>query len=150
MFVARGVSQMAGRSASMAAPASVRHLKIAGILVLSVLVAGTVGYMLIEHLSFIDSLYTTINMMSTIGNVVHPVTAAGRIFTIFVVIFGVGSLLYTLGAGMEFMIEGHLSRAVRRHMMERKIADLRNHALICGFGRVGSQIAEDFAAARQP
>ena len=134
----------------MHTPASIRHLKIAGILVLSVLILGTIGYMLIEQLSFVDALYTTIDMMSTIGNVVHPFSLAGRVFTIFVIAFGVGSLLYTLSAGMEFMIEGHFSQAVRGYFMDKKIAALRKHFIICGFGRVGTQIAEDFAAAHRP
>ncbi|WP_165422787.1 potassium channel family protein [Ktedonosporobacter rubrisoli] len=133
----------------MKPPASYRHLIIASLLVASVLIAGTIGYMFIEQLSFVDALYTTVGMMSTVGNVIHPITPLGRIFTIFVIVFGVGSLLYTFGAGMEFMIEGHFSQAVRRHHMDNKIAALRNHAIICGFGRVGSQIAQDLAAARQ-
>ena len=103
--------------------------------------------MLIEQLSFLDALYTTINMMATVGNVVHPLSILGKIFTIAVVVLGVGSLLYTLGVGMEFMIEGHLSQTIRRRFMDSKIAALRNHYIVCGFGRVGSHIAEDIAAA---
>lgn len=130
-------------------PAPLRRLELAGILVLSVLIIGTVGYMFIEQLSFVDALYTAVDMMATIGNVVHPLTPAGRIFTIAVVIFGVSALLYTLSAGMEFMIEGHLSRVVKRSFMENKIAKLRDHAIICGFGRVGSQIVEDCVKAHK-
>ncbi len=131
----------------MNAPVSLRHLRIAVILVLSVVVLGTIGYMLIEQLSFLDALYTTINMMATVGNVVHPLSILGKLFTIAVIVLGVGSLLYTLGVGMEFMIEGHLSQAIRRRFMDSKIAALRNHYIVCGFGRVGSHIAEDIAAA---
>ena len=133
----------------MSTPASIRHLKIAGTLVFSVIVLGTIGYLFIEHLSPIDALYTTIDMMATIGNVVHPLSAPGRVFSLFVISFGVGSLLYTLTVGMEFMIEGHFSQAVRRHLMESKIAKLSGHSVICGFGRVGSQIAEDCTAGRK-
>jgi len=131
----------------MNAPASLRHLRIAVVLVLSVVVLGTIGYMLIEQLSFLDALYTTINMMSTVGSVVHPLSMLGKIFTIAIIVLGVGSLLYTLGVGMEFMIEGHLSQEIRRRFMDRKIAALRNHYIVCGFGRVGSHIVEDIAAA---
>jgi len=134
----------------MKTPTPFRHLKIAGILVLSVLVLGTAGYMLIEKLSLIDALYTTVDMMATVGSVVHPLSLPGRIFTMGVVIFGLASLLYTLSAGMEFMIEGHFSRAVKRYFMDNRIAKLRGHSIICGFGRVGSQIAEDCAKARKP
>src|SRR5437868_2095113 len=131
----------------MNAAAFIRHVKIALFLVLSVLVLGTLGYMLIEQLSFVDALYTTVDMMATVGSAAHPLSAGGKLFTIAVIILGVGSLLYTFGAGMEYMIEGHLSSAIRRRFMDNKIARLRNHYVICGFGRVGSQIAEDFAMA---
>src|SRR6266702_5669337 len=134
----------------MNTPGSFRHLKIAIFLVLSVLALGIVGYMLIEHLSFIDALYTTIDMMATVGNVVHPLSEAGRIFTMAIIVLGVGSLLYTFGAGMEYVIEGHFNQAIRRRFMENKIAALRNHYIVCGLGRVGSQIAEDFATRRIP
>lgn len=131
----------------MNAPASLRHLRIAVILVLSVVVLGTIGYMLIEQFSFVDALYTTIDMMATVGSVAHPLSTLGKMFTIAIIVLGVGSLLYTFGVGMEFMIEGHLSQAIRRRFMDRKIAALRNHYIVCGFGRVGSHIAEDIAAA---
>src|SRR5437868_15109156 len=98
----------------MKTPESLRHLRIAIVWVLSVLVLGTVGYMLIEQLSFMDALYTTVDMMATVGSVVHPRSVGGKLFTIAVIVLGVGSLLYTFGAGMEYMIEGDLSSAVRR------------------------------------
>ena len=134
----------------MKAPESIRHLRRAILLALGVVILGTVGYMLIEQLSLVDALYTTVVTMATEGNVVHPLSEAGRLFTIAVVVSGVGSLLYTFGAGMEFMIEGHFSQALRRRLMESKIAALRGHCVICGFGRVGSRIAEALAEARQP
>src|SRR6266853_435583 len=110
-----------------AAPASFRHLRIAVILVLGVLILGTAGYMLTEQLSFFDALYTSIGMMTTVGLLVHPLSEQGRLFTIAVMVLGVGSLLYTFGAGMEFVIEGHLGQAIRRQLLDNKIARLRNH-----------------------
>ncbi len=134
----------------MRTPESIRHLKIAISLVVSVLVLGTAGYMLIEHLSFVDALYTTIDMMATVGNLVHPLSEAGRVFSIAVIVLGVGSLLYTFGVGMEFVIEGHFGHVIRRYFMDKRIAALRNHYIICGSGRVGSQIAKELAAAQVP
>lgn len=134
----------------MKAPESFRHLKIAVCWVLGVLILGTVGYMLIEHLSFVDALYTTVDMMATVGSTTHPLSVAGRLFTLLVLVLGVGSLLYTFGVGMEFMIEGHLNQAIRRRFMDRKIDALRNHYIVCGYGRVGSQVAGDFSARRVP
>ncbi len=134
----------------MKTPESIRHLRIATVLVLSVIVLGTAGYMLIEQLPFVDALYTTIAMMATVGTLVRPLSEPGRLFTIAVIVLGVGSLLYTFGAGMEFMIEGHFSRAIRRRLMDSKIEALRGHTIVCGFGRVGSRIAEELAKARKP
>ncbi len=131
----------------MNVPGSFRHLRIAAILVVSVLAIGTAGYMLLEQLTFVDALYTTVGMMATVGLLVQPLSPGGRLFSIFVMVFGVGSLLYTLGVGMEFLIEGHLNKAIWRRYMDNRIAALRNHYIICGFGRVGSRIAEDFTAA---
>jgi voltage-gated potassium channel len=79
---------------------SLRHLRIALTLVLSVLALGTTGYMLVEQLSLIDALYTTMSMMSTVGTVVHPLSFAGRLLTIGVMVLGVGgvALLYLWGS----------------------------------------------------
>jgi voltage-gated potassium channel len=134
----------------MKMPDSLRHLRIAIPLVLSVFVLGTVGYMLIEKLSLSAAVYMTIMMMSTVGYVVHPLSEAGWLLTMGVIVLGVGALLYTFGAVMEFMIEGHFSEAIKRRLMENKIARLRNHSIVCGFGRVGSQIVGEFTAAHIP
>src|SRR5258708_12041801 len=92
---------------------SLRHLRIAIILVLSVMAVGIAGYMLIERLSFADALYTTIDMMSTIGNVTRPLSPNGRLFTIAITILGVGSLFSTLGATTEFIITLHFTTPIR-------------------------------------
>src|SRR6266480_2323691 len=104
----------------MKTPESIRHLRIAIILVLSVLVLGTIGYMLIEQFSFADALYTTIDMMATVGAVIRPLSSAGRMFSIVVIVLGVGSLLYIFGAGMEFMIEGHFTQQIGGVWREKK------------------------------
>lgn len=134
----------------MKTPESFRHLKIAVFWVLGVLILGTGGYMLIEHLSFVDALYTTVDMIATVGSVPHPLSQVGRLFTILILVLGVGSLLYTFGVGMEFMIEGYLNKAIRRRFMDKKIDALRNHYIVCGYGRVGSRIAADFWTRQVP
>jgi voltage-gated potassium channel len=131
-------------------PNLLRHLRIALALVLGVIIVGTAGYMLIDQFPFVDALYTTVGMMSTVGHVVHPLSEAGKLFSVAIIILGLGSLLYTLGVVMEFVVEGHMSQAIRRRFMDNKIAALRKHYIICGFGRVGKQVAEEFAPARVP
>src|SRR5947199_9730405 len=85
--------------------APIRHLRIAILLVLGVLVLGIVGYMLIEHFSIIDALFTTVDMMSTVGITAHPLSNQGRLFTIVIIILGVGSLFYNFGVFMYFIID---------------------------------------------
>src|SRR5260370_25430729 len=124
---------------------ALRHLRIAIFLVLSVLALGIVGYMLIEHYSFLDALFTTVDMMSTVGITLHPLSEFGRLFTIAIIILGVGSRFYTFGTFLEFMIEGHLSRAVGRRIMYSKTGSLRKHCFISGFGPARSRVDEEFA-----
>ena len=127
-----------------------RSLRVAGIVVLLVLAGGTLGYMLTDQLPFLDALYTTVTMMTTVGDVPFPLSLGGRTFSILIMIVGIGSLLYTFGVVMEFLLEGHLGVAVRRRLMDNKIMGLRGHYIICGFGRVGSRIAQELSEAHQP
>src|SRR5260370_6306852 len=100
---------------------ALRHLRIAIFLVLSVLALGIVGYMLIEHYSFLDALFTTVDMMSTVGITLHPLSEFGRLFTIVIIILGVGSLFYTFWSFMQFMIHGYLIQEIRRRTHDYKI-----------------------------
>lgn len=127
-----------------------RHLRWALAAVLVVLCAGTVGFMWVEHLDLLDALMATLSLMSTEGGTERPATPAGKILTIFVLIAGISALFYTLGALAEFLFEGHFRRAVGRYRMDRRIERLHEHAIICGFGRVGRRIATEFVAVGQP
>ena len=95
----------------MKAPESIRHLRRTLMLVLSVLILGTAGYMLIEQLSFVDALYTTVVTMATEGNVVHPLSELGRLFTIAVIVSGVGSLLIYLRGRYGIHDQGPLQQS---------------------------------------
>lgn len=130
---------------------SMVHLQRAVILLTAVIAAGTVGFILIEHWGFIDSLYMTIISISTVGfGEVHKLSQAGRVFTIFLIAAGVSAAGYTLGSIVEFMVEGYFTDIWGGRMMERRIAALRDHYIICGFGRVGEQIAREFKRAKAP
>ena len=106
---------------------------------------GTIGYMLIEGWEPLDGLYMTVTTLATVGyGEIHPLSTRGRVFTIGLIIVGVGGVLYLLTAIMQFVFEGHLGRNLERRRMERKIDQLRDHFILCGFGRVGRQVARDF------
>lgn len=121
------------------------------LIVLLLVSTGTVGYMAIEHWPFIDSVYMTVITLATIGyQEVHRLSEAGRIFTIFLVIFGVGILGYTVGRLVQVAFEGQLHKVIWRKKVEKKISQLMNHYIICGYGRMGSLICREFAAKPLP
>lgn len=113
----------------------------AGLSVLgSALVIGTIGYVVIEDLSAVDAFYMTAITISTVGfsEVGGELTATGKLFTIGVIIFGMGSALYTAGVGIERGVDRILGGERRQKRMARRIDNLKNHTILCGFGRVGS------------
>lgn len=88
----------------------------------------------------------TLTTVTTVGyEEVHPLGPAGRIFTMTVIVAGVGTVLYSIGIFGELVVEGHLASYARMRGMERRIADLRDHYIVCGYGRMGSQVTAEFA-----
>ncbi len=109
----------------------------AGILFL-IIVIGTIGYRIIEGWPFIDSLYMTITTISTVGYAeVHPLSTAGRIFSIFLILSGVGAVFYILTMLVQHILEGEFGIRIGRQRMEAKIKRLKDHFILCGYGRVG-------------
>jgi voltage-gated potassium channel len=114
------------------------------LLVTFIISFGTAGYMLIERWSFLDSLYMTIITLSTVGfKEVGELSTGGRLFTIILIIGGVGTVLYALSAGARFLLEGELQAAFGRRRLEKKVRELKNHYIICGFGRMGKIIGKE-------
>lgn len=111
----------------------------------TITVTGTIGYMLIEGWPFVDAIYMTIITISTVGYAeVHPLSAGGQIFSIFLIIGGVGGALYSLSAIMAYIVEGQFGITLGRRQMKNRIAKLKNHFILCGYGRVGREIARVF------
>ncbi len=127
-----------------------RRLSLGLTAVAIVLIGGTVGFAVVERIGLLDAFYTTVGLMSTVGDVIYPLSPSGRNLAIVIIILGIGSLFYTLGALAEYLIGGQFGRAVARSRMDRRIDQLQGHAIICGYGRVGRRIAQEFAEARQP
>jgi len=110
-------------------------------LLVAVLAAGTVGYLLLG-LSPLDALYQSVTTVTTVGfREVGPPTAGFRVFTIVLVLFGVGSVLYALGVLLESLVEGRITERFGRRRMQRKIDTLQGHVIVCGWGRVGRAIS---------
>lgn len=123
----------------------------AAVLLVAVMIAGTTGYIVIEGWSFLDSLYMTVIVLTTIGfHEVRPLDDSGRIFTIILAVIGVGGILYALLAVFQFLIEGEFGSILGRQRMKARIDALNNHYVLCGFGRVGEEIAREFVARKIP
>ncbi|MGD2187622.1 MAG: potassium channel family protein, partial [Desulfobacterales bacterium] len=115
-----------------------RHLVFSFSISILIIAAGTIGYMAIEGWSFIDALYMTVITISTVGfREVNQVSEGGRIFTIFLVFSGVGFTLYVAAAVVQFMVEGRIRIILGRRRLDKKIDRLKNHYIVCGYGRIG-------------
>jgi len=113
----------------------------------AVLIAGTVGYTLIEGWPLFDALYMTVITLATVGfKEVHDLSPEGKAFTITLIIFGVGVITYAAGSVIQFMVDGQLGQLVGRRKMGKQIDRLKDHYIICGFGRIGQMICKEFQA----
>lgn len=127
---------------------STRKLKISLLILVSTFILGTLGYHYIEGWSFVESLYTTVITLATVGyGDFHPQQMTGRLFTIILIVFGVGAMAYTAGIATEVMVEGQLKRAMGRGKLKKKIEKLVDHYIVCGYGRIGQVICRQFTAA---
>jgi voltage-gated potassium channel len=128
-----------------------KDLKIS-LLILGVLITlGTAGYMIIEGWDFLDALYMTVITLATVGfNEVHHLSDAGRVFTILLIVIGVSVLGYTVGKLVQTMFEGQFQRFLGRKKVEKSIEELRDHYIVCGYGRIGSLICKEFSAKPVP
>jgi voltage-gated potassium channel len=121
-----------------------RRLILALALIGFVVSFGTIGYIVVEGWSFLDSLYMTVTTLTTVGyREVRELSSGGRWFTIILIIGGVGTMLYALSTGAKFIIEGEIQELVGRRRLEKKIKELKDHYIICGYGRMGRIIARE-------
>ena len=119
------------------------------VLLTTVVLGGTAGFMLIEGWPLGDSLYMAVITVSTVGyGEVRPLSAGGRALTVVVIVFAVAALGYSATAIGAYLAEGHLVQDFRRRRMERAIRRLRDHYIICGGGRFGREVAEEFSRSR--
>ena len=117
----------------------------------AILVVGTVGYVLIEGWSFLDALYMTVITITTVGYAeVHSLSAGGRIFSIFLIIGGVGGALYAITGIIEYIVQGHFGTIWGRRRMKARITKLTRHFILCGYGKVGEEIARSFKEEEMP
>jgi voltage-gated potassium channel len=124
-----------------------RRLLVAATLLVFVIALGSAGYAMLEGWSAFDGFYMTITTITTIGGgEPRPLDLAGKWWTIIVVGFGFGTLTYTVLALVGYVIEGHLGIVVEERRMRRRVAKMHDHFILCGFGRVGREIARSFTS----
>jgi voltage-gated potassium channel len=110
-------------------------------LLVLVIVVGTAGYALLGF-DLLDAAYQTVTTISTVGfREVEDFGTAEKVFTMVLVLAGVGTALYTFSVLLETLVEGRLTDHLGRRRMERRISELRDHVIVCGWGRVGRTIA---------
>jgi voltage-gated potassium channel len=116
-----------------------------------IVAVGTLGYMLIEGWSAWDAFYMTIITITTVGyREVHPLSRAGEALTVGVLIFGVGAALYAFTLLATIVVEGGLPRRLQRRRQERMLETIKDHFIICGYGRIGSTVAQQFRRQQVP
>ncbi|GAC1504126.1 MAG: potassium channel protein [Candidatus Dormibacteraceae bacterium] len=116
-----------------------------------IIVYGITGYMLIDGWNLLDSFYMVIITISTVGyQEIHPQSAAGRIFTSTLIVTGVATMLYGFGVFAETLADNAFGNYRRERQLERNLNQLRDHFIICGYGRIGTQIVAEFEEHQVP
>jgi voltage-gated potassium channel len=126
-------------------------LKLTLFILFTVLIVATLGFYFIEDWSMIDSFYTAVTTMATVGyGDFTPKTTEGKIFTVFIIVFGVGTMLYSFSLITEGIVESRLSRMLGRGKLQKIIEKMNNHYIICGCGRIGFLICRELASEKVP
>ncbi len=116
------------------------------IVIAVLLAAGTVAFALTEGISAWRAFVMTLDTVATVGSLPEPRDTAAQVVNVLLIIFGVGTLFYALVTATEFFVTGHLSGLLEERRMQKRTDALSDHYIICGFGRVGRQVARDLAA----
>lgn len=121
-------------------------LILAVLLCIGSLVIGFCGYMFIEDYNAVDAFYMTIITVGTVGYTeVQPLTTAGKLFTSFFILFNLGVFAYVVSVITSYLFEGKLKSILTNYMSDKELGRLKNHVIVCGFGRNGSKACEELA-----
>jgi voltage-gated potassium channel len=118
-----------------------------GAVICLLLAAGTLGFVVAEDTSLWAGFVWTFDTIATVGAIPSPETTGGQILKVLLIVLGVGTLLYALAAVTEFFVAGHVTGLLDERRRQRMVDGLSDHYLVCGFGRVGRQVARDLRAA---
>jgi voltage-gated potassium channel len=129
-----------------------RRLRALLVVALLLVLVGTLGYYFIEEkYTLFDALYMTVITLATIGyGEVHPLSTAGRVFTIVLILGGVATFLYAASEAVRAVVSGEVREVLGRQRMERSLAQMQDHLIVCGYGRMGRLVCQEFARQRLP
>ena len=120
-------------------------------LLVTIILGGTVGYMVIEGWGAWDAFYMTIITVTTVGyKEVHDLSGIGQAFTVVLLLGGVGAALYTFTLLATMVVEGGLPGRLRRRRHAHMLETIKDHFIICGYGRIGSIVARQFQRQHAP
>jgi voltage-gated potassium channel len=125
-----------------------RRLGQLGLRIAALLAAGTIGFVVTADDNVWDAFVLALDTVATVGSIPAPTNAAAEIVKVLLIVFGVGTLFYALVTVAEFFVAGHLGDILAERRTQKEIDTLSDHFIICGFGRVGRQVARDLKAAR--
>ena len=122
-----------------------RKFIIAALLLVLSITMGIMGYVLVEDYNLVDSLYMTMITLSTVGfNEVKPLSSAGKIFATVYILFNIGIFAYIVSTLTTYLFEGELQKIYKNIMFGREVKKLKNHVIVCGYGRNGSRACQEF------
>ena len=127
------------------------RLRLALLLGASLLAGGTLGYMGIEHMRFLDALFMTVITLSSVGyGEVRPLDVVGEIFTIVLILVGLGTAAWLFTTVIETFVSEQTLLLLSKKRMDRMVSSLKNHYIVCGYGRIGQEIAQGYTHNKVP
>ena len=134
----------------MSTRTSINRLFYAAIALVVVLIVGTLGFMFFEGDSLLNAAFLTIITLSTVGySLLHELTDSGKLFTIFLIFISLGVYAYSISIITSYLVEGNVEKLLRGRTL-KKAKKMKNHTIICGFGRIGQQVADELIAHDTP
>jgi voltage-gated potassium channel len=124
-----------------------RRLGQLGVMIAALLVAGTIGFVVTAGEGPWDGFILALDTVATIGSIPPPRSTGAELVRVGLIVFGVGTLFYALVSVAEFFVAGHLGEILAERRTQKMIDSLSDHYIICGFGRVGRQVARDLDGA---
>jgi voltage-gated potassium channel len=121
-----------------------KNIRLSLILLLLTITYGVLGFHFVEDMPYFDALYMTVITISTVGfQEVRPLSTAGRVLTMTIISGGIMIAAYTIGTLVRVLIEGEFKKTFGRRKVEKQISALKDHYIICGYGRIGSLICQE-------